>query len=288
MNAIKISLTLSLCLYGTASYAVSTITCPPGSQEHEGQCWSPNPSHPNPPTTPTEIINGAIGVGTGIGIGTGIGHGGQGGQGGAGGQGGNATGGSATGGNASAGYAAKAWSDTVAAQTPTANKPINYDNPSLITDLRGLGDIEVLRREAASQGRMPGSGGFSGALTDARIPMGQGVEGGFWLTFQDAAKAIQSMGNIIAAERQALGQTRPPRRPLPGAIPTVANPAAGPEFYSVPAGPAMPSKAQLEAGVRQNAMVTDVSKLLELMPSANDELARQLDLSLKAVALTPQ
>lgn len=134
MNAIKFSLSLSLCLYGTASYAVSTITCPPGSQEHEGQCWSPNPSHPNPPTTPTEIINGAIGVGTGIGIGTGIGHGGQGGQGGAGGQGGNATGGrggnatggNATGGNASAGVTGSGNSSSRSGAS--ANNSINIDN----------------------------------------------------------------------------------------------------------------------------------------------------------------
>lgn len=81
--------------------AQANLNCPPNSEEYNGQCWSPNPSHPNPPTTPSEIITGAVGVGTGIGMGGGATIGDVTAGGGAGGAGGH--GGVGHGGNASAG-----------------------------------------------------------------------------------------------------------------------------------------------------------------------------------------
>lgn len=126
--------------------AQANLNCPAGSEEYNGQCWSPNPSHPNPPTTPSEIITGAVGVGTGIGVGmgggatigdvtAGGGAGGAGGHGGAGGQGGaggNATGGAgghATGGQATAGGGrAQQGQKQDQYQQASANNRINIDN----------------------------------------------------------------------------------------------------------------------------------------------------------------
>ena len=59
-------------------------------------------------------------------------------------------------------------------------------------------------------------------------------------------------------------------------------PSLTPAVAAGAAGPALPSAAQLQQGKLANSVITDASRLVSLMPQAEDEIAKQLEVSLQS------
>ena len=59
-------------------------------------------------------------------------------------------------------------------------------------------------------------------------------------------------------------------------------PSLPPAVAAGAAGPALPSAAQLQQGKLANSVITDASRLVSLMPQAEDEIAKQLEVSLQS------